>query len=144
MTRMHWIGAAAVGVLIGARVALGQEEPPAKDLKPAMRVAEAWLATVDSGRYGESWDAASDLFKGTIPRLRWETSVQGMRESLGGVVGRKLRSATYFTTLPGAPAGEYVVIEYNTQFERRPLTVETVTPMLEKDGAWRVSGYVVR
>jgi hypothetical protein len=29
------------------------------DLRPADQAARAWLATVDSGRYGDSWDNAA-------------------------------------------------------------------------------------
>ena len=43
-----------------------------------------------------------------------------------------------------AAQGEYVVIEFASRFENRPLAVETVTPMRDKDGAWRVSGYFIR
>lgn len=142
--RLLAAAALAAGLFIGARMAIGQDEPAPQDLRPAMRAAEAWLETVDSGRYGVSWDAASTIFQDAIPRLRWEATVQGIRESLGPVIARKLRSATYATVLPGAPEGEYVVIQFNTQFDKRPLSVETVTPMLQKDGSWKVSGYVIR
>ena len=114
------------------------------DLTPAARAARAWLATVDSGRYGDSWEEASTLFKETIPKLRWETSVQSAREPLGIVTGRKIRAMNYMRVLPGAPEGEYVVIQFDTRFENRPLSVETVTPMKEKDGTWKVSGYFIR
>jgi hypothetical protein len=56
---------------------------------------------------------------------------------------RELISADYTKTLPGAPAGEYVVIRYNTTFETRK-AVETVTPMKDMDGTWKVSGYYVQ
>jgi hypothetical protein len=46
-------------------------------------------------------------------------------------------------TLPGAPDGEYVVIQYATRFEHKPSIIETVTPMLDKDGSWKVSGYFI-
>jgi hypothetical protein len=114
------------------------------DLRPADQAARAWLATVDSGRYGESWESAAELFKQTIPKLRWETTVQAVREPLGVVVGRKVRAMNYARVLPGAPEGEYVVIQFDTRFENRPLSVETVTPMREKDGSWKVSGYFIR
>jgi len=114
------------------------------DLRPADQAARAWLAMVDSGRYGDSWEAAATLFKETIPKLRWETTAQSVREPLGVVVGRKVRSMNYTRILPGAPEGEYVVIQFDTRFENRPLSVETVTPMREKDGSWKVSGYFIR
>jgi len=55
-----------------------------------------------------------------------------------------LKSASYTKTLPGAPDGEYVVIQYDSSFEHKQSAVETVIPMLDKDGQWRVSGYVIR
>jgi hypothetical protein len=35
------------------------------------------------------------------------------------------------------------VIQYATRFERANV-VETVTPMRDKDGSWKVSGYYVK
>lgn len=46
--------------------------------------------------------------------------------------------------LSGAPDGRYVVIQYETAFERKKSAVETITPMVDPDGAWRVSGYYIR
>jgi hypothetical protein len=37
-----------------------------------------------------------------------------------------------------------VVITFETAFENKASAVETVTPMLEKDGKWRVSGYFIK
>ena len=114
------------------------------NLAPAVREAESWLAIVDAGRYGDSWEASAAFAREAVPKLRWETSVQAAREPLGAVVSRKVRAMTYTRVLPGAPDGEYVVIHFDTRFEKRPLSVETVTPMREKDGNWRVSGYYIR
>jgi len=46
--------------------------------------------------------------------------------------------------LPGAPDGQYVLIQFNASFEQKAHAVETVTPMLERDGTWKVSGYFIR
>jgi hypothetical protein len=53
-----------------------------------------------------------------------------------------MKSPAPALSLPGAPDGEYVVIQYETQFEHHT-PAETVTPMLDKDGAWKVSGYFI-
>jgi hypothetical protein len=37
-----------------------------------------------------------------------------------------------------------VVIQYETIFEKKQSAIETVTPMLDKDGKWRVSGYYIK
>ena len=50
----------------------------------------------------------------------------------------------YATELPGAPDGEYVVLEYETTFERKKKGAERVVMMKEPDGSWRAAGYYVR
>jgi hypothetical protein len=60
------------------------------------------------------------------------------------VKARKVKSATFTRTLPGAPDGEYVVIQFESQFENKAAAIETVTPMHDKDGVWRVSGYFIK
>lgn len=114
------------------------------DLKPAMAAATSWLEAVDRGHFGQSWEDAAVVFKEAIPRTQWEKSLQEARGALGPLVSRKLASATYTRALPGAPPGEYVVIQYHSRFEKLPLATEVVTPMRDKEGAWRVSGYFIR
>jgi hypothetical protein len=57
---------------------------------------------------------------------------------------RRVSSAEPATRLPGAPDGQYVVIQFETSFANKQRAVETVTPMLDTDGAWHVSGYFIR
>jgi hypothetical protein len=106
--------------------------------------AQSWLALTDSGKYPESWQEASAMFKATVSQAKWVEMVTPVRNPLGKVLSRKLKSATYTKTLPGAPDGEYVVIQYDTSFENKKEAVETITPMLDKDGKWRVSGYYIK
>ena len=103
--------------------------------------ATSWLAIVDAGKYGESWDAAAAAFRAAITRAQWEAALDQTPRPLGKVLSRKLRSATFMTEVPKAPPGEYVVVEFDTSFENRPCSVERVTPMKENDGTWKVSGY---
>jgi hypothetical protein len=106
--------------------------------------ARSWLALVDAGKYAQSWDEAAGYFKGAVTKDGWVSALTAARAPLGALKSRTLRQATFTTTLPGAPDGQYVVIQYDTQFENKAAAVETVTPMLDKDGAWRVSGYFIR
>lgn len=57
---------------------------------------------------------------------------------------RKLTAAQYLTEVPDAPKGEYVMIQFNTSFANKKSVVETVTPMLDKDGKWRVIVYFIK
>lgn len=110
----------------------------------AQTAAESWLKLVDAGKYAESWDQAAKLFRGAVTRDGWGQAVSGVRAPLGKVVTRKIKSRQYAESLPGAPDGKYVVIQYDTSFENKKAAVETVTPMLDPDGTWRVSGYYIR
>ena len=114
------------------------------DTAPAMNAAAAWLAHLDAGRFAESWDESAATLREAVPKMQWETTLAAERGALGVAIVRKLRSATYTRTLAGVPEGEYVVIQYDTRFENRPQSLELVTPMREKDGAWRVAGYRIR
>jgi hypothetical protein len=110
----------------------------------AQQSSDSWLALVDSGKYADSWQEASQIFKAAVTKEQWQGALRGSRDPLGKLLSRKLKSATYKTTLPGAPDGEYVVIQYESSFEHKQSAVETVTPMLDKDGKWRVSGYFIK
>ena len=110
----------------------------------AQKSAEAWLALTDSGKYAESWEEAASVFKSNVGKDQWVTMVGQVRKPLGKVVSRTFKSAKYTTSLPGVPDGQYVVIQFTTSFENKKDAVETITPMLDKDGKWRVAGYFIR
>jgi len=74
----------------------------------------------------------------------WVKMVSAVRAPLGDMKSRELIGAQYTKTLPGAPAGEYVVMHFKTAFQNKPEAVETVTPMKDDKGAWRVSGYFIK
>ena len=112
--------------------------------KTAASSGEKWLGLIDQGRYGESWTEAAAFFKSSVAKAQWEKMVQSVRSPLGKLLTRKLIKATYATTLPGAPDGEYVIVQFETSFENKKSATETVTPMLDKDGQWRVSGYFIK
>jgi hypothetical protein len=109
----------------------------------AKKAAEAWLEKVDNGRYAESWDDAASLFRRKITKSAWANAVQEARAPLGQLVSRKVKTAEFMTSLPGAPDGQYVVLQFETSFAHKASAVETVTPLLE-NGHWRVSGYYVK
>jgi hypothetical protein len=112
--------------------------------KAAIAASSAWLSLVDEGNYVESWNQASALFRAAVPQEQWQQSLKAFRLPLGKMVVRKLESKQYTRSLPGAPDGEYVVIQYETTFEKKQSAIETITLMLDKGGIWRVSGYYIK
>ena len=126
--------------LVPGRIALAQQDKEAA----ALASAKAWLAVVDTGHYAQSWDDAAGIFKGAVIKERWVELLETGRKFMGEVVFRKLLKTNYQTCLPGAPDGQYVVIQFETAFTNKKKAVETITPTLDKDGRWRVSGYFIK
>ena len=112
--------------------------------KDALKAAEEWLALIDAGDYGGSWDAAAELSKKAVTKEMWSQSIEAVRSAMGDLLSRSAKSAQYTTSLPGAPDGEYVVIQFSTSFTNKKSAIETVTPMKDPDGKWRVSGYYIK
>ena len=140
MIKLMAIGLAIFVILAVDMTSAGQG---GKD-EAAIAAAEDWLKLVDDGKFAESWKEAAEYFKGVVKQDQWEQSIQSVRVPLGEVISRRLDAKTFATSLPGAPDGEYVVIQYATSFENKASAVETITPMMEKDGQWRVSGYYIK
>jgi hypothetical protein len=135
-----------IAAMISGSLALSAAVATAGNLereKAALLSAERWLALVDEEKYGESWEEASELFRNTVKQDQWEQSARAVRKPLAKVISRKVKSEKYTASLPGAPDGEYVVIQFQSSFEHKKSAVETVTLMMDKDGRWRVSGYYI-
>ena len=123
--------------------AAGGAAVPKEAKRQAQMAAESWLELVDQDQYAKSWEEAAPLFREAVTKEAWVNAVGRVRGTVGKLKLRKLKSAQDATNMPGMPGGRYVVIQYDTVFANRP-AVETITPMLDGDGTWRVSGYHVK
>ena len=111
--------------------------------RDATGVAAHWLRLVDEGRHAASWTAAAPLLREEAGPTEWDAALQAVRDPLGRCLSRALRSRTAVAGPPGDLQGPYVVIRYETAFERCGCATETVTPVLGADGRWRVAAYFV-
>lgn len=109
--------------------------------RAAIAAAELWLKLVDEGRYGDSYAGASAYFKKQGTLEGWIELAKKSRTPLGKVRSRTLKSKKLRTSVPGGPDGLYVTLRFETDFENKVRVVETLAPVLEPDGTWRVSGY---
>jgi len=119
-----------------------QSNPVAQ--QAATEAAEKWLAMMDEGQYVESWDGVSEYLQAIIPKERWHESIAPARAIMGKLVSRTVQSSQYSEVMPGLPDGKYVVIQYETVFEKKKAAIENVAVSQEDDGVWRVSGYFIR
>jgi hypothetical protein len=102
------------------------------------------LAQIDSGNYAKSWKEASAYFRGALTEKAWTDALNGTRKPLGKLVSRKLTKTQNAQSLPGAPDGNYAVMQFDTSFINKKDAVETVTFMQEKDGQWKAAGYYIK
>ena len=109
----------------------------------AIYAVNTWLNIVDETDYPKSWNEASDLFKRAVSEDQWVKAVDNVRTPLGELLKRQLKSKKYSTELPGMPDGEYYSFEFNTIFEKKKESVETITAIKEK-GNWKIIGYFIR
>lgn len=135
--RLMFITSIAIALAAGGSLA-GETEDQ------AVKAAETWLGLVDQGEYEDSWMNAAALFRAAVTAEQWEQALNAARKPLGELKSRKFKSAEFMTSLPGAPDGEYVVIQFDTSFANKKEAVETVTPMKDAVGVWRVSGYYIK
>jgi hypothetical protein len=110
----------------------------------AEKAVSEWLSLVDHGRYAESWTSAAAGFRKAVTQETWEGAVHAVREPIGAVKTRTMKGATATRSLPGAPDGDYVVLQFDASFEHKASALETVTAVREPDGTWHVAGYFIK
>lgn len=110
----------------------------------AISSAEIFLQLVDSGHFAESWNATSSFFKQQVTKQQWIKQLKSFRPTFGNLTVREITNKNFTQSMPGAPDGEYVVIQFSTSFTNKENATETVTLTFDSDGSWRVLGYYIR
>jgi len=110
----------------------------------AMIAVQGWLALVDAGAFGQSWETAADSFRDAMTKDDWTKRLEQVRPPLGSVSSRQLISTHSASVLPGMPDGSYFIAQFETAFAAEMHAVETVTFGSEKDGQWKAVAYLIR
>jgi Protein of unknown function (DUF4019) len=104
----------------------------------------AWLALVDSGKTDESLAASSSGFRSHIQPAQWAQALAKIRTPLGAVQKRTMTAAQPMAAVPGGAKGDFVGMQFTTDFANKAGTVETVAVVHDTDGKWRVARYSIR
>ena len=99
------------------------------------------MASLDSGDYSGTWEKAAASMHSCISQADFGKEMQSIREPLGRVKSRDIKSQRQMTNPPGLPERNYCFISYHTTFENKPNVAETLMLELEPDGIWRIAGY---
>ena len=134
---IRWLSGVFLAFLLAGTALAGEKEAAAE------AAARGWLVHLDAGDYAKSWSAAGTLFKRQLTAQAWAGAAAGVRDPLGALRSREKKAAQRAGSLPGAPDGEYMVMQFDSSFANKKAAVETVTTVFE-DGVWRVIGYFIR
>ncbi|MFN5631167.1 MAG: DUF4019 domain-containing protein [Sphingomonadales bacterium] len=112
-------------------------------VSPELTVADGWLSLLDANSWSASWNDTGKLFRSQLTQEQWVKTVQSVREPLGTVVSRVVNGSSKSKSLPGAPDGEYEIIQYRSVFSKKADTIETVI-LAREDDKWKIVGYFIR
>jgi hypothetical protein len=115
-----------------------------KQFESAERAVDKWLAMWDAGKCKESFTSLSPLARGRITEKLWVDYCGNAQKTLGKLRARKPTAGTLIKSLPVKPEYSGATIRYHSAFVNAESVIEVVTLVLEKDGRWTVSNYMIQ
>jgi len=137
------IGFLTLGLVVAPRSLPAQSNEEA--VEAATEAAQEWLALFDAEKYEATWSEASTFFQSKIGKEQWVMRIEQTKTRqpvLDSLRSRSRVAARYTTSLPNAPDGEYVVVQYRATYAEEEF-IETMTLTKEEED-WRVAGYVTK
>lgn len=113
------------------------------DSMAARAAAKSWLGLVDRGQYAASWKAASKQFQGAVDTAKWSTALKEARGPFDPLANRTEASLHFVTNPPGAPQGEYAMLQYHAKAKSGGDVTERVV-LVHQGGAWKAAGYFIK
>jgi hypothetical protein len=104
-------------------------------------VANHWLALIDAGDFGTSWDIAATITRTNVPRFYWIYTLNSIRLPLGNFIRRSYCDACIIDNLIDTPPGRHLMLTFRSDFDFGPRYVEKVIVTKDTDGVFRVAGY---
>ncbi len=126
-----------------ATSALGAADPSSPSNSAAETSALQWFKTVEAQAWDEVWRDTGDIAKAKMTQAQWASTFMAEREAFGAATTRTLQTSVKTTTLPNLPPGVYQILEYQTQFAKRPGTIERLV-LVYQAPSWKVIGYFIR
>jgi hypothetical protein len=120
------------------------EQPSIRDDRDAVNAGLKWLALVDADKAGAAWDDAAPLLRKAVTREKFVAAMRELRKPLGKLAARTPVRFARSHEMPGAPAGDYAIVEYEAKFARGKKLSEILVWALEDGDIWRVAGYEYR
>jgi Protein of unknown function (DUF4019) len=119
-------------------------QPTLRDDRESIDAGMKWLALIDADKAGDAWDLSSKQLKSAVTRAKFIEGIRDSRKSLGKLETRTAERFARSHKMPGAPEGDYVIIEYTAQFARGQKLQEQLVWAIDDGDIWRVAGYYYR
>jgi len=119
-------------------------QPTLGDDKEAIEAGKKWLELLDADKSGVAWDSASKQLQSVVKREAFVAEVRAARKPLGKLESRTAIKFARAHELPGAPAGDYAIIEFEAKYPKGKQLSEQVIWTIEAGDVWRVAGYFYR
>jgi hypothetical protein len=132
-----------VAALFMILIPLYNQSPDSEKVEQAKPAAVEFLGLIDGAKYAESWESSAGLMRDKVTRNEWIDKLNKARNLSGALVQRVQKSASYATEAKDSPEGEYIMLIYESDFQRAEDVSEYVTVMLEGD-EWKVAGYFMQ
>jgi Protein of unknown function (DUF4019) len=120
-----------------------QEAQLAAWMIEAAQAAKNYVDLLDKNQFAQTWSQGDAVFQRTITQAEWVKALDLARKKLGAVQTRTVKDQRPAFNPKGLPPGPYMVVEYNTSFDKAPNSGELLTLRLGPDGNWRVLTYQV-
>jgi hypothetical protein len=148
MARSQPAAPGAPAAPVDAKSEAPRGEPPAdaateKDDDEVVAESRKWLGLIDDGKAGLAWDGADASLRASVTRAKWIDGIRNLRKPYGRMKQRKTTQIARSHSLPGAPDGDYAIIQFDTEFANGRHATELVTWALTNT-SWRVAGYQIR
>ena len=140
------VGAPTVPADAKSEAPRGEPPPDAateKDDDEVVAESRRWLGLIDEGKAGLAWDGADASLRASVSRAKWIDGIRDLRKPYGRIKQRKTTQIARAHSLPGAPDGDYAIIQFDTEFANGRHASELVTWTLTNT-SWRVAGYQMR
>lgn len=110
----------------------------------AENLARVFLQQLDQGQQDNAWQAMSSLFQVFNDPTKWKTRQQVIRTSYGSLLSRRLISISYRPVFRYSPDGDYVVIQFQSIYQNKADSRETVVLDCSNGTECPVREYVIQ
>ncbi len=102
-----------------------------------------YLELLDQGLYRQAWQEMSPLFQMLEQREQWQDRQQLVRAIYGAAIKRAFYALDFRDHFLLSPDGQYVVVQFQTSFQFKASTRETVVLDCSTSPACSIREYVI-